>query len=66
MYRSEDGISWEGVNASVVVPRAAVAGVVVGVSGNTLYRSFDLGFSWEEGVSSSGGLGFLDGAVEGP
>jgi hypothetical protein len=64
LYRSEDGVAWDTVNATGVLPRAGLRGVLLGSSGGTLYASYDEGFSWEEGVSAAGGLGFGDGVLE--
>jgi hypothetical protein len=64
LYRSEDGISWDQVNATTVSPLVGVEGMLIGVTNNTLYRSEDGGFLWEQGTSSLAGLGFLDGVLE--
>ena len=64
LFRSEDGVAWDTVNATGVLPRAGLRGVLLGSSGGTLYASYDEGFSWEEGASAAGGLGFGDGVLE--
>lgn len=64
LYRSEDGVTWDLVNATGVSPMAGTDGILLGVYGLGLYRSLDQGFSWEAGAVSPGGLGFLDGVLE--
>jgi hypothetical protein len=63
IWRSEDGLDWEAVNAASPTPRAAVAELMVGTVGNQLYISEDGGYSWSEGASSAAGLGFTDGVM---
>jgi hypothetical protein len=63
IWRSEDGVDWEAVNAASPTPRAAVAELMVGTVGNQLYISEDGGYTWSEGASSAAGLGFTDGVM---
>lgn len=65
LYESADGYGWTTVNASSVVPLAAVGPMVFGATGAALHVSWDGGFTWTEFHSDDGGPGYADAMVGG-
>ena len=46
LYRSSDGIIWTSINTDGVQPLASYGTLLVGLRGQQLYHSTDLGISW--------------------
>jgi hypothetical protein len=65
VYVSDDGVGWDRVNASTVVPRQGLGSTLFGWGGGALHRSDDGGFSWTRLAGATGGLGVLDLVLEG-
>jgi hypothetical protein len=63
LYRSADGFDWSLVGASGIAPLAAAGRLVLGTTGNSVWRSTDGGLTWTEVRPTGNGPGFSGGVV---